>query len=118
MFIVVTAWEIMEALTFGFGESEVIGNRIVDIVVALIGWWIIIIIFKRTRTDIPWISSMNAAGNGGEEINWAWVFNKISCGTCFKDAKESTTNEKDVAQQMDYNNENDETQQQQTEVEL
>lgn len=117
MFIVVTAWEIMEALTFGFGESEVIGNRIVDIVVALVGWWIIVLIFKRTRTDIPWISSMNAAGNGGEEINWPWFVNKISCGACCKDAA-SSTDEKDVSEQMEYNNNNTKDETQQTEVEL
>jgi len=110
MFVVVTAWEIMEALTFGLGESEVIGNRIVDILVAVVGWWLVIIIFKKTRKDIPWISSMNAAGNGGEEINWRWVFNKISCGCCFKDADNGTKEEKDIAQQMEYNDNQQQTQ--------
>ena len=47
MFLIVFGWEIMEALTFGFGESETIGNRAVDIGVAVIGWWLIILIFKQ-----------------------------------------------------------------------
>lgn len=116
MFIIVTAWEIMEYYTFGFGEFETLENRIVDILVAVVGWWVIIIIFKKTRKDIPWISSMNAAGNGGVEINWRWVFYKISCGRCFKDAADGNSDEKDVAQQMEYNDSQKQTQQ--TEVEL
>lgn len=82
MFIVLSGWEVFEAFTVGFGETETIGNRIVDVGVGVIGWWILILIFKRTRKDIPWISSMNAAGNDGQEIDWRLVWNKITCGCC------------------------------------
>lgn len=56
--LVVTGWEILEYFTTGLGDSEIICNRIVDIVVAIIGWWIIILIFIAKY--IPWISSKNA----------------------------------------------------------
>ena len=82
MFIILSGWEVFEAFTVGFGETETIGNRIVDVGVGVIGWWILILIFKKTRTDIPWISSMNAAGNNGEPIDWGLVWNKITCGCC------------------------------------
>eukprot|EP01083_Nonionella_stella_P195323 719562_1 len=104
MFFVITVWEFLEALTVGFGESESLANRTVDIVVAVIGWWIIILIFKHTRKDIPWISSMNAAGNDGKEIDWSKVANKATCGHCFK---KSDDHESKMAEQMG-NNENNE----------
>merc|ERR1711991_1259130 len=86
MVLVVTSWEILESLTYGFGESEILGNRVVDVVV-VVGWWLLIIMFKRTRNDIPWISSMNAAENDGIPIDWPQFINKLTCGNCFKDSK-------------------------------
>ena len=73
----------MEALTYGFGESETIGNRAIDIGVAVIGWWMIILIFKKSRTDIPWISSKNALGNNGKSLTCnALLNNWICCEKC------------------------------------
>ncbi len=40
------------------GDEEILCNRIVDVVVAIVGWWIIVIIF--ICGFIPWISSKNA----------------------------------------------------------
>ena len=40
------------------GDEEIICNRVVDVVVAIIGWWIIVLIFICKY--IPWISSKNA----------------------------------------------------------
>ena len=58
MCLVVTLWEVLEYYTTGLGDEEIICNRIVDVVVAIIGWWIIILIFIINY--IPWISSKNA----------------------------------------------------------
>ena len=48
-------WEILEAYTKGLGESEGIGNHIVDVVSVVIGYFIVILIF--TPKDIPWITA-------------------------------------------------------------
>eukprot|EP01083_Nonionella_stella_P006573 19088_1 len=101
MFLIVAGWEVMEAYTKGFGESESLGNRAIDIGVAVIGWWIVILIFKRTRQDIPWISAMNAAGNNGAEIDWIKVLNKILCKCCPKIEKDD--HETVAAEQMENN---------------
>eukprot|EP01083_Nonionella_stella_P154155 496360_1 len=58
MCLVVTLWEVLESYTTGLGDEEILCNRIVDIVVAIIGWWIIVLIFICKY--IPWISSKNA----------------------------------------------------------
>ena len=58
MCIVVTLWEVLEYNTTGLGDSEIFCNRVVDIIVAIIGWWLVILLFIRHY--IPWISSKNA----------------------------------------------------------
>mmetsp|Transcript_37754 Transcript_37754/g.60491 ORF Transcript_37754/g.60491 Transcript_37754/m.60491 type:complete len:247 (-) Transcript_37754:48-788(-) len=58
MCLVVTAWEVLEYYTTGLGDHEIMCNRVVDIVVAIIGWWIVVLIFITKY--IPWISSKNA----------------------------------------------------------
>eukprot|EP01083_Nonionella_stella_P251903 868600_1 len=57
-FITVTVWEGIEMYTTGLGDEEIACNRVMDIVVAVIGWWLIVLIF--TYKFIPWISSKNA----------------------------------------------------------
>ena len=60
-------WEVLEKdWTVGLGDGESTINQVVDIVVAVIGWWCVILIFRKSRKDIPWISSRNANGNDGE----------------------------------------------------
>eukprot|EP01083_Nonionella_stella_P208361 756194_1 len=54
MCIIVIAWELMELLVYGVGD-EVNANAIIDVVVAIIGWWFVILIFSRKC--IPWISA-------------------------------------------------------------
>lgn len=82
--MIVFGWEIMEALTFGFGESETIGNRTIDIGVAVVGWWIVILIFKQSRSDIPWISSKNSLGNNGKTITCKRLLNNWICCEKYK----------------------------------
>eukprot|EP01084_Bolivina_argentea_P263048 445088_1 len=54
MVIVVIAWEAIEILIYGAGDED-LANAGVDIIVAIIGWWIVILIFAKKC--IPWISS-------------------------------------------------------------
>ena len=84
MFLIVFGWEVMEALTYGFGESETVGNRAIDIGVAVVGWWMTILIFKRSRTDIPWISSRNALGNNGRNLSCKRLLNNWICCEKYK----------------------------------
>lgn len=48
-------WEVFEALPTGFGQSEIITNRLVDIGVALVGWLVVTLIAAAiTGASIPW----------------------------------------------------------------
>eukprot|EP00483_Globobulimina_turgida_P004086 UN04094 len=58
MALTVSLWEVLEAYTTGLGDEEILCNKILDVVVAIVGWWIIILIFICKY--IPWISSKNA----------------------------------------------------------
>lgn len=62
------AWEIFEWLVPGFGESETLKNRVVDIAVAWVGWLIIAaVVAAVAHTAIPWIlpSSESLVRNAG-----------------------------------------------------
>eukprot|EP01084_Bolivina_argentea_P096569 173621_1 len=65
MCLVVSLWEVLEYYTTGLGDEEILCNRIVDVAVAIVGWWIIVIIFICKY--IPWISSKNAYDEWSEE---------------------------------------------------
>ena len=66
-FFMLVLWEVLEAYwTVGLGDGESLENHIVDVVVAVVGWWIVILLFPRSRKDIPWISSRNSCGNEGK----------------------------------------------------
>eukprot|EP01083_Nonionella_stella_P021636 59949_1 len=54
MLIIAIGWEVIELFVYGAGD-EVPLNAIIDVVVAIVGWWIVILIF--TRKCIPWISA-------------------------------------------------------------
>lgn len=54
MMLIVVGWEGLEIIVYGNGDEEM-ANLIVDIVVAIIGWWFVILIFSRKC--IPWISA-------------------------------------------------------------
>ena len=65
-FFMLVFWEVLERyLTVGLGDTESYGNQGIDILVAVIGWWVVILLFPRSRKDIPWISSRNSLGNEG-----------------------------------------------------
>lgn len=57
MFVIVVSWEVLEKYTSGLGEHENRYNRLVDVLVAVIGWGIIAGVFQ------------------GSPENWAWVDN-------------------------------------------
>ena len=66
-FIMLVVWEILERdWTVGLGDGESDINQLVDVIVAIVGWWLVILIFPRSRRDIPWISSRNSCGNEGK----------------------------------------------------
>jgi hypothetical protein len=52
--VLTIAWEIFEMRVVGFGDKEIIKNRIVDIGVAIVGWLLIVITVMGTRLpDAP-----------------------------------------------------------------
>lgn len=54
--IYTVAWEFFEKYTRGIGDEERLDNRIVDVVVALMGWITFAgITTAGTTTDIPWL---------------------------------------------------------------
>ncbi|HEV8516768.1 MAG TPA: hypothetical protein VGQ47_03900 [Candidatus Limnocylindrales bacterium] len=54
--ILVFAWEAFEYFVPGFGETEILLNRAVDIGVALAGWLVVVVIAAiATGTAFPWI---------------------------------------------------------------
>ena len=55
MVLSISTWEILEAYTKGLGESEGLGNHTIDVVIAFIGYFIVILIFSYK--DIPWITA-------------------------------------------------------------
>jgi len=56
--ILTIAWEVFEAVAPGFGETETLGNRIVDVAVACFGWVLVTGIAALTlNTQMPFISS-------------------------------------------------------------
>ena len=96
MLLSVTTWEINEAFTKGLGESEGIGNHTVDTVVAIIGYFIVILIFSYK--DIPWIT-----GKRG-----------VHCSSCKKYALSKSQQEKSISMIQaieinDGNTDNDES---------
>ena len=49
-------WELYEYLVPGFGDTELMANRIVDIAVAWVGWIIVAgIVAALSQTAIPWL---------------------------------------------------------------
>ena len=51
----VVLWEVFEALPTGFGQGEIIANRLVDIGLALVGWLLITgIAAVITGAPMPW----------------------------------------------------------------
>ena len=58
MFIFVTIWEAMGTFATGLETKEVFCNRVFDILAAVIGWFIIVLMFNHEY--IPWISARNA----------------------------------------------------------
>ena len=54
MVLIVVGWEGLELIVYGVGDEDW-ANLAVDIAVAIIGWWFVIIIFSRKC--IPWISA-------------------------------------------------------------
>ncbi|HEX9436160.1 MAG TPA: hypothetical protein VGA16_03250 [Candidatus Limnocylindria bacterium] len=51
----VVLWEVFESLPTGFGQGEIITNRLVDIGVALVGWIAVTAIAAGlTGASIPW----------------------------------------------------------------
>ena len=61
-------WEVLEAETSGLGNGESLENHIVDIVVAVIGWWMVILWYMRD--DIPWFSARSTCHNECEPTTW------------------------------------------------
>jgi hypothetical protein len=56
VFCLVVLWEVFEALPTGFGHEEVISNRLVDIGVAIVGWFVVAgIVALINGVSIPWI---------------------------------------------------------------
>jgi hypothetical protein len=50
------AWEIFEITVKGFGDKEIPANRVVDIAVAWIGWFVVAgVIALATNTGLPWL---------------------------------------------------------------
>jgi len=51
----VVLWEVFEALPTGFGQGEIIANRLVDIGLALVGWLLVTgITAVITGASMPW----------------------------------------------------------------
>jgi hypothetical protein len=49
-------WEIYEYVVPGFGDTELMANRMVDIGVAWVGWLVVAgIVALLTKTPIPWL---------------------------------------------------------------
>ena len=49
------AWEIFEKLVPGFGDQEILANRVVDVLGAWAGWFVVAaIIAAATQTPLPW----------------------------------------------------------------
>jgi hypothetical protein len=49
------AWEFFEKYVPGFGDGEIFSNRVVDVLVAWVGWIALAaIIAAATQTSIPW----------------------------------------------------------------
>jgi L-lactate permease len=61
-------WEILEVSTAGLGDAEQPANQVLDIIIAWVGWFIIILIF--TRRDIPWFSARRTCGNCGKKLSF------------------------------------------------
>lgn len=52
----VALWEVFEWLPTGFGQGEIIQNRLVDIGVALVGWLLVTaVVAVITGTPMPWV---------------------------------------------------------------
>ncbi|MBI2325544.1 MAG: hypothetical protein HYU87_11375 [Chloroflexi bacterium] len=52
----VALWEVFEWLPTGFGQTEIIQNRLVDIGVALVGWFLVTLVASIvTGTQMPWV---------------------------------------------------------------
>jgi hypothetical protein len=52
--MVVVMWECFEFAVAGFGDQEVILNRVVDVVVALLGWLVVVLVAMAiTRAPFP-----------------------------------------------------------------
>ena len=89
------------------GNAETFLNHFIDVIVAIIGWFIIIIIWSRS--NIPWISSKKDR----ENILKKW----LKC--CF-DKYDKNDNEQQVAVQLQHQknkenqNDNQENQEPQT----
>jgi len=51
-------WELYEYLVPGFGDTEIIANRAMDVIVAWVGWIIAAaIVAAISQTPIPWLPS-------------------------------------------------------------
>jgi hypothetical protein len=49
------AWEFFEYFVPGFGDQEIFANRVVDVLVAWAGWFVVAgIIAAATQTPMPW----------------------------------------------------------------
>ncbi|MEO8392545.1 MAG: hypothetical protein ABI700_06100 [Chloroflexota bacterium] len=49
-------WELYEHLVPGFGDTEIIANRIMDVAVAWVGWIVVAgIVALLSHTPIPWL---------------------------------------------------------------
>jgi hypothetical protein len=54
--LLVVAWEAFEFFVPGFGETEILANRGVDILVAVIGWFVVVLISMAiTGAPFPFI---------------------------------------------------------------
>jgi hypothetical protein len=52
----VIAWEVFEITVPGFGENESYWNRLTDILVAIIGWLLVVLLAHAiSHTPIPWL---------------------------------------------------------------
>jgi len=91
MTLVVSVWEVLEAeWTVGLGDGEDPWNHVVDVIVALVGWWIFILIWSRD--DIPWVSARRACHNNCKRTNYFQKYFLDFRSEAEKQAQASQTN--------------------------
>jgi hypothetical protein len=64
--LIVVAWEFFEVFVPGFGENEILANHAIDVGVAIVGWFVVVLIAKAvTGAAIPIISNRRRAVDHG-----------------------------------------------------